>query len=113
MSNIINRVQLTGNLGADPEIKTFDSGDKLLRFSMATNEKYTNRNGENLTDTQWHSIVVKGKMADKLSSELRKGSYISVEGRINHRSFTDKEGNKKFVTEIVAFDIVIHQKNDN
>jgi single-strand DNA-binding protein len=107
---IINRVQLTGNLGSAPEIRTFDSGDKIAKFSLATNEKYTNRNGEQMTDTQWHHVVAKSKAMVQKAESLEKGSYISIEGRLTNRSYTDKEGNKKYVTEIVATDIVVHQK---
>ena len=109
--NIINRVQLTGNLGSKPEVKTFESGDKIARFSLATHENYTNRKGETATDTQWHNVVLKGRLVEK-SESLDKGSFVSVEGRLNHRAFVDKDGNKKHVTEIIATDIVIHQKNN-
>jgi single-strand DNA-binding protein len=106
----INRVQLTGNLGKDPEIKTFDKGGKLAKFSMATKEEYTTRTGEKASDTQWHFITAWGKVADRIEAELKKGSFVSIEGRLITRNYTDKDGNKKYITEVVANDVVLNQK---
>lgn len=107
----INRVQLTGNLGNDPEIKTFDKGGKLARFSMATKEEFTNRGGEKTANTQWHFITAWGKIAEKAEAELKKGSFVSVEGRLVTRNYTDKNGQKKYVTEVVANDLVLNQRS--
>lgn len=106
-----NRVQLTGNLGGNPEIKTFDNGNKVARFSMATKEEYTTRQGEKASDTQWHSITAWGKLAERIESELQKGSFISVEGRLVTRNYVDKNGHKKYVTEVVVNDLTINQKS--
>jgi single-strand DNA-binding protein len=108
--NTNNRVQLTGNLGSNPEIKTFDNGNKVARFSMATKEEYTTRSGEKASDTQWHFIVGWGKMADRIEKDLQKGAFVSIEGRLVSRSYTDKNGQKKYVTEIVANDLIVNQK---
>src|SRR4051812_12018223 len=108
MNNNNNRVQLTGNLGKDPEIKVFDGGNKLARFSMATREDYINKMGEKATDTQWHSIAAWGKIADRIESELKKGSFVSIEGKLVTRNYTDKNGQKKYITEVVANDLVIN-----
>lgn len=108
--NTINKVQLTGNLGNDPEIKNFENGNKLARFSMATNEEYTTRTGERATNTQWHFVTAWGKAAERVESELKKGSFVSIEGRLVNRNYTDKNGQKKYVTEIVANEIVVSQK---
>ena len=108
--NAINKVQLTGNLGSDPEIKVFESGNKLVRFSLATSEQFINRNGEKATDTQWHNVAVWGKIADRVESEFKKGSYVSVEGRLKTRNYTDKNGQKRYITEVVANDAVLNQK---
>src|SRR6476620_2500512 len=105
--NTTNRVQLTGNLGKDPEIKTFDGGGKLAKFSLATKEEFTNRNGERSSSTTWNNITAWGKIADRVEAELQKGSFVSVEGRIQTRNYTDKDGQKKYSTEIVANDIVL------
>src|SRR6185436_15209911 len=96
--NATNRVQLTGNLGRDPEIKTFDGGGKLARFSIATREEYFSK-GEAKTETNWHNITAWGKLAERIESELKKGTFISIEGRLKTRDYTDKNGVKKYVTE--------------
>ncbi len=105
----INKVQLTGNLGNNPEIKTFENGSKLAKFSIATREEYTTRSGEKSTDTQWHFITAWGKVAEQIESELTKGSFASVEGRLVTRNYTDKNGQKKYVTEIVASEVVLRK----
>lgn len=108
--NTNNRVQLTGNLGNNPEIKTLDGGGKLARFSMATKEEYTTRGGEKASDTQWHYVIAWGKLAEKVESELQKGSFVSIEGRLVTKSYVDKNGQKKYATEIVANDVILNQK---
>jgi single-strand DNA-binding protein len=108
--NPINKVQLTGNLGNTPEIKIFDDGGKLAKFSLATNEQFTTRNGEKSSNTQWHFVTARGKMAERVESELQKGSYISVEGRLVNRNYVDKNGQKRYVTEIVANEITVNRK---
>ena len=110
--NPINKVQLTGNLGNNPETKTFEDGNKMVRFSLATNEEFTNRKGEKSTDTQWHFIIVKGKLAQRAESELQKGTSVSIEGRLVTRNYVDKNGQKRYVTEIVANEIVVNQKEE-
>jgi single-strand DNA-binding protein len=107
----INRVQLTGNLGNNPEIKTFENGGKLAKFSMATKEEYTSKSGEKTSETQWHYISAWGKVADKIESEFKKGSFVSIEGRLVTRNYTDKNGQKKYVTEIVAQDAILNEKH--
>jgi len=108
--NAINRVQLTGNLGSNPQIRSFDDGGKLARFSIATKEEYTNRNGERNTNVQWHNAVAWGKLADKIENELQKGSYVSVEGRLATRSYTDKSGVKRYSTEVVVSDVMLNKR---
>lgn len=105
-----NRVQLTGNLGKDPEIRTFDNGQKMAKFSLATKEEFTNRNGERSSNTTWHFITAWGKIAERVEAELHKGSFVSIEGRISTRNYTDKEGQKRYVTEIVANDVVLNSR---
>jgi single-strand DNA-binding protein len=108
--NTTNRVQLTGNLGAKPEVKIFDNGNKVARFSMATKDEYTSKKGEKITDTQWHYVSAWGKLADLIESELNKGSFVSVEGKLVTRNYLDKSGQKKYITEIVANDVLVKQK---
>jgi single-strand DNA-binding protein len=110
--NNVNRVQLTGNLGSKPEIKNFENGNKLARFSMATNEEFTTKKGEKSTDTQWHYITVWGKLAEMVEAELEKGSFVSIDGKLKTRNYLDKSGQKKYITEIVANDVLVKQKAD-
>ncbi|RYD88871.1 MAG: single-stranded DNA-binding protein [Sphingobacteriales bacterium] len=102
-----NRVQLIGNLGGDPEIRTFDGGKKKASFSMATSESYRNAQGEKITETQWHNVVAWGKLAETAEKVLSKGKEIVIEGKLINRSYTDKEGQKKYVTEVVANDLML------
>lgn len=95
-----NKVQLIGNLGGNPEVKTTESGKKLARFSMATSESYRNAQGEKVTETQWHNIVAWGKVAEIAEKYLAKGSEVAVEGKLVSRSYQDKEGQKKYITEV-------------
>jgi single-strand DNA-binding protein len=105
--NPINRVQLTGNLGNNPEIKTFGTGNKLAKFSMATNEEVVRAGGEKTKDTQWHFVTAWGKVAEKIEADCKKGSYISIEGRLVTRNYTDKNGQKRYITEVVANDVYL------
>jgi single-strand DNA-binding protein len=95
-----NKVQLIGNLGADPEIKTLESGTKMARFNMATNEAYRNSKGEKVTDTQWHQVVAWGKSAELAEKYLFKGSEVAIEGKLVNRVYSTKEGDKKYITEV-------------
>ncbi|MBA2611005.1 MAG: single-stranded DNA-binding protein [Bacteroidetes bacterium] len=105
-----NKVQLTGNLGNNPEVKIFENGNKVARFSMATKEEYKTRSGEKAEDTQWHYISAWGKMAEQIEADLKKGSFVSVEGRLTTRNYVDKNGVKKYITEIVANEVILKQK---
>ncbi|WP_298484826.1 single-stranded DNA-binding protein [uncultured Maribacter sp.] len=100
MNALKNKVQLIGHLGQDPEIVTLDSGKKLAKFSIATTDHYKNANGEKVEDTQWHTIVAWGKTADIVESYLQKGKQVAVEGKLTHRSYETKEGEKRYITEI-------------
>lgn len=100
MYSLRNKVQLIGNLGKDPEIKKIDSGKKLAKFSIATNEIYTNSKGEKVKETQWHNIIAWGKVADIAEKYLNKGSEVALEGKLVTKDYQDKEGNKKYFTEI-------------
>lgn len=108
-----NKVQLIGNLGNAPEIKTLETGKKMARFSVATNEVYRNAKGEKVTETQWHNLVVWGKMADIAEKYLAKGREVLIEGKIVNRSFNDKEGQKKYVTEIQVNELVLLGSRSN
>lgn len=95
-----NKVQLIGNLGAAPEVRNTESGKKLVRFSIATSESYRNTKGERVKETQWHNVIAWGTVADVVEKYLVKGSEIALEGKLIYRNYTDKEGQKKYVTEI-------------
>jgi single-strand DNA-binding protein len=107
MNALRNKVQLIGNLGQDPEILTLESGNKLAKFSVATNETYRNGNGEKVTDTQWHNVVAWGKTAEIVESYLSKGNEVAVEGKLVHRSYENKEGEKRYVTEVKCNELLL------
>ncbi len=102
-----NKVQLIGNLGKAPEIKTLESGKKMARFTLATNESYRNAKGEKITDTQWHNLVAWGKVAEIAEKFLVKGKEVAIEGKLVSRSYNDKEGQKKQVTEIQVNELLL------
>ena len=102
-----NKVQLIGNLGNAPEVKNTENGKKLARFSMATNETYRGRTGEKITETTWHNVVAWGKVADIAEKFLTKGKEIAIEGTLINRSYTDKDGIKRYVTEIQVNELLL------
>lgn len=107
MNALRNKVQLIGNLGNAPEIKQMDSGKKMARFSVATNESYHSAQGEKVTETQWHNIVAWGKLADIAEKYLSKGKEIALEGKLVSRSYVDKDGNKKYITEVQVNELLM------
>jgi single-strand DNA-binding protein len=107
MNALRNKVQLIGRLGQDPEIKTLESGKKVAHFNLATNESYRNAEGTKIDETTWHSIVAWNGLAELASKFLSKGREVCIEGRISYRSYTDKNGVQRNVTEIVANDLVM------
>jgi single-strand DNA-binding protein len=100
---MVNKVVLIGNLGQDPEVKHFDSGSCNAKFSLATSSKRKNKEGELESETQWHNIILWGKQAELAEKFLQKGSKIYIEGSIKYRQYEDKEGNTKYITEIMGF----------
>jgi len=100
MNALRNKVQLIGNLGGNPEVKTFDKGKKLAKMSIATNESYRNSQGELIKETQWHNLIAWGKTAEIIEKHLKKGSEVAVEGKLINRNYTDKDGIKRYITEI-------------
>lgn len=110
MSTLRNKVQLIGYLGNDPEIINLESGKTLAKFSMATNDNYTNNKGEKVTDTQWHNVVAWGKTAEIIEKYVSKGKEIAIEGKLTSRSYDDKEGNKRYITEIVCNELLMISK---
>ncbi len=110
MNTLKNNVQLSGNVGKAPEILTLSTGKKLAKFSIATRETYTNSQGEKVTSTQWHNIVAWGPMAEKIEQQVPKGREIEIEGKLNSRSYEDKNGNRKYVTEVVCRELKLPVK---
>jgi len=101
MNNLRNRVQLIGNLGQDPEIKTLENGKKVANFTIATNDAYKNNDGQKVEETTWHNIVAWNGLAERAAKYLRKGKEVALDGRLVYRSYEDKKGVTKYVTEIV------------
>ncbi len=107
MSTLRNKVQLIGNLGNDPEIITLESGQKLAKFSLATNESYKDSDGQKQTKTDWHNLIAWGKTADIVEKYITKGKEIAIEGKLTNRSYETKEGEKRYVTEVVVSEILM------
>ena len=107
MNAVKNKVQLIGHLGQDPEIKVVADDKKVAHLNVATNETYRNAKGEKVTETQWHSVIAWAKLADIAEKFLVKGSEIVIEGKLVNRNYTDKQGIKRYVTEIQANEIGI------
>jgi single-strand DNA-binding protein len=102
-----NKVQLIGYLGGQPDVRTTETGKKWARFSVATNEVYRTLKGDKVTETQWHSLVAWGKVAEIAEKFLNKGSEVAIEGRLVNRSYTDKTGAKKYITEVRVNEVLM------
>lgn len=107
MSEGLNRVMLLGNLGADPELRFTQGGSAVLNIRLATTEVYIDKSRERQERTEWHSVVVWGKRAEGLAKVLGKGSTIHVEGSLRNSSYEDRDGNKRYKTEIVASKVIL------
>lgn len=105
MNQLRNRVQLIGNIGADPDVRQLDNGSSLAKFTLATSETYKNKEGQKVTNTQWHNLVAFGPTASYAGKYLKKGQKIAVDGKLTHRSYEDKEGAKRYFTEVVVNEI--------
>ncbi|MHB8281253.1 MAG: single-stranded DNA-binding protein [bacterium] len=108
----LNKVLLIGHLGKDPELTYTQDGLGILKFSLATSENYTDKSGEKVENTTWHNVVLFGKMAETLANYLAKGKQTYVEGKIRNSSYDDKDGIKRYKTEIIASNIVLLGKKD-
>jgi single-strand DNA-binding protein len=113
MNQMRNKVQLIGHLGNDPEIIQLESGKKLAKFSIATNEVYKNDKGEKITDTQWHNVVAWGKNAENIERYFLKGKEVAIEGKLSHRSYEDKSGERRWATEVVANEFLMLGKTSS
>ena len=101
MNNLKNSVTLIGHLGKDPEVKVLENGTTLARVTIATNDTYKNSKGEKVIETQWHNLIGWGKTAELMDRLLRKGSEVAVRGKLVHRSYEDKEGQTRYLSEII------------
>ena len=107
MNSLKNRVTLIGNLGQDPETKTTETGKKVTNFTLATDDGYKNSEGQKVNETTWHNIVAWNGLADIAGKFLKKGRQVAVEGRIVYRTYEDKKGVTKYITEIVLNDLIL------
>ncbi len=112
MNTLRNRVQLIGHLGQAPKLVAFDSGKKKMTVSIATNEVFRNAKGEKVTDTQWHNVVAWGKTAENISKYMKKGSEVALNGKLVHRNYEDKEGVKRYITEVIVDEYMFLDKAD-
>lgn len=107
MSSLNNKVQLIGNLGADPEIINLTDGKKIAKFSIATTDRYKNKQGEQVSDTQWHSVVAWNKTAEIIEKYITKGNQVGIEGKLTTRKWEDKEGNNRYTTEVICTELLM------
>lgn len=112
MNNLRNSVQLIGRLGIDPEVKTFDNDKRMVRLSLATSEKYRNGDGEMVENTQWHNVVAWGRTAEIAEKYLKKGQEVALHGKLQTRQYDDKEGQKRYVTEVVCNELLLLGKKE-
>jgi len=110
MNHVKNFVQLIGHLGQDPELKITGNENSLLKCSIATNHSYTNKLGEKVVNTQWHNIVAWGKPAELMSEILKKGSYVLIQGKLEHSSYEDKEGQTRYISQVIASEFLLLDK---
>ena len=107
MNALRNKVQLIGHVGQDPEIKTLEGGKKVANITLATNEVYYKENGDKVEQPEWHRVSAWGKVADIIEKYVTKGKEIAIEGKLTHRSYDDKNGEKRYITEVVANEILL------
>lgn len=107
MNSLRNRVQLIGHLGADPEVKTFENNRKVARLSLATSDEYTDKEGQKVKQTQWHQLVVWGRLAETCEKYLTKGKEVAIEGKLTYRTWNDKDGKSHNITEIIVNELLM------
>lgn len=103
----VNKVILVGNLGKDPEVRHLDNGRAVANFSLATSETYKNKQGERVTNTEWHNVVLWSPLAEIAEKFLKKGGQVYIEGKLTTRSWDDQDGNKRYTTEVVGRDLTL------
>jgi len=107
MNTLRNQVQLIGFLGKDPEIKTLETGKKVAKLNIATNESYTDAQGQKVENTSWHTVTFFGKSAEIAEKYLQKGKEVAISGKLSYRDYEDKDGVKRYVTEIIGNELLL------
>ncbi len=107
MNTLRNKVQLIGRLGQDPEILTFQDGNKMAKFSLATDDSYKDKNGNKVERAHWHNIIIKGGLVNVVENYVNKGQEIAVEGKLTNRNYTTEAGEKRYVTEIMVNELLL------
>ncbi|MCZ8229131.1 single-stranded DNA-binding protein [Flavobacterium sp.] len=107
MNAMKNKVQLIGHVGNEPEIKNFEGGKKVAKLTLATNESYRNEKGEKVTQTEWHKVTAWDKTAEIIEKYVTKGKEIAVEGKLTYNSYEDKNGEKRYITEVKVNEILL------
>ncbi|TPV34770.1 single-stranded DNA-binding protein [Paucihalobacter ruber] len=110
MNALRNKVQLIGRLGQDPEIINFADGNKMAKFSLATDDSYKDKNGAKVERTDWHNVVVKGGLVNIVENYVNKGKEVAIEGKLTTRSYETKEGEKRYVTEVICNELLLLSK---
>ena len=110
MNALRNKVQLIGRLGQDPEIISFADGNKMAKFSLATDDSYKDKNGAKVERTDWHNVVVKGGLVNIVENYVNKGKEVAIEGKLTTRSYETKEGEKRYITEVVCNELLLLSK---
>lgn len=110
MNALRNKVQLIGRLGQDPEIVNFKDGNKMAKFSMATDDSYKDKNGQKVERAYWHNVIVRGGLVNVVESYVSKGQEIAIEGKLTNRSWEDKDGNKRYITEVFCNELLLMGK---
>lgn len=109
---MVNKIILIGNLGRDPEIRRLENGAVVGKFSLATNESYKDKNDEWQTQTEWHDVVVWRHLAERAERDLKKGKLVYIDGKLTHRKYQDKDGNDRYISEIVARDMRLLERKE-
>ena len=107
MNALRNKVQLIGRLGQDPEIITFSDGNKMAKFSLATDDSYKDKDGKKVERAYWHNVVVKGGLVNFVESYVVKGQEIAIEGKLTNRSWDDKDGSKRYISEVICNELLM------
>ncbi|UPS92782.1 single-stranded DNA-binding protein [Bizionia sp. M204] len=110
MNTLRNKVQLIGRLGQDPEIISFEDGNKMAKFSLATDDSYKDKNGEKVERTYWHNVIVKNGLVKVVEAYVTKGQEIAIEGKLTNRSWDDKDGKKHYITEVLCNELLMFGK---